>query len=98
MDLLFKRYASPFLLLDSMLQSGGLAEFVTELLRIRSKENDDKTLWEFFLHKIYDKSYAEFIESVQQTTAAASVSREEIEATVKHAFEILNNFEPVDRW
>lgn len=55
MDLLFSRYASPFLLLDQMILTDRFSAFVSELLRIRNEEKDEQTLWEFFLHKVFDK-------------------------------------------
>lgn len=92
MDLLFKRYASPFLLLNQMILTDGLSEFVSELLQIRNEEKDEQTLWEFFLHRVFDKSYAEFLKEAKQPSPAESVSKEELETTVKHSFDMLNEF------
>ena len=48
MDLLFKRYASPFLLVDQMSLTGQFSEFVTEIF---DYDTDDR-LWNIFLHKV----------------------------------------------
>ena len=53
MDLLFRRYASPFLLLDEVIKNNRLSEFVAEVMK---SENERQT-WEFYLHKVFDKSY-----------------------------------------
>ena len=92
MDLLFSRYASPFLLLDQMILTDRFSAFVSELLRIRNEEKDEQTLWEFFLHKVFDKSYAEFLRETKQPSPAETVSRDELEATVRHSFDILDGF------
>lgn len=61
MDLLFKRYASPFLLLDEMLLCGRFQEFVTELFNIHNKETENETLWDLYLHSAFlEKSFVEF--------------------------------------
>lgn len=91
MDLLFKRYASPFLLLDQMILTDRFSEFVSELLKIRNEETDEQTLWEFFLHRVFDKSYADFLKEVRQPKARP-VSREEIETTVRRSYEMLKEF------
>lgn len=61
MDLLFRRYASPFILIDNLIATSGLCDFIKKLDEIVTEERN----WEFFLHKIYDKSWDEFKESLK---------------------------------
>lgn len=92
MDLLFKRYASPFLLIDTMLEAGRFSEFVYELVGLVNEETEEKIRWEFFLHKVFDKSYYEFVEDIKQ-----SAQRQEpvdFETAIKESYDILNNFVP----
>lgn len=84
MDRLFKRYADPFLFIDSLIISERFTEFVLELLEIENEE----MMWEFYLHKVYDKSYDEFKESIKP------VPKEQLETTVQNSRSILNNFNP----
>ena len=56
MDLVFKRYSSPFLLLDNLIENGKFLEFIAELLN----DYQEEQLYEFWLHKVHDKSYEEF--------------------------------------
>lgn len=95
MDLLFSRYASPFLLIDNMLITGRFSDFVSELMRIRNEEKDDQTLWEYFLHRVFDKSYADFSREAKQPIQSEAVRKDKIEATVKHSFDMLNDFKIV---
>lgn len=93
MDLLFKKYASPFILLDMMLQSDRLDEFVTTLI---NEENEQK-LWELYLHHGWlNKSFDDFKKEVLVPSSNESnkSNEKEIEATINHSKEILNGFNP----
>lgn len=92
MDLLFKRYASPFVLLDSLILAGRFEEFVLEFLQLQS---EDKT-WEFFLHKVFDKSYMDFCKELDTTTKNQGMTDEQIETTINEAKNILKNFNPTE--
>lgn len=87
MDLLFKRYASPFLLIGQMIAINSFSDFVTKLINL----NDEDILWEFFLHKYMgEQSYSEWKESLE----SKEVSAEEAEKIISNSFDILNSFEP----
>lgn len=87
MDLLFKRYASPFLLIEQMIAINSFSNFVTKLINL----NDEDILWEFFLHKYMgEQSYSEWKESLE----SKEVSAEEAEKIISNSFDILNSFEP----
>ena len=92
MDLLFKRYASPFLLLDEMILTGELLEFVMHMVEQVNEEQE----WEFFLHKVFDKSFKEFKDALNETQPAqcAKMSESEIETTVNESRSILMGFIP----
>lgn len=94
MDLLFKRYASPFSFMDGMIQTGRFYEFVGEFIKATNQELEEKYNWEFFLHKVFDKSYQEFKEELETNKQNRELSEKDIEATVKHTMNILNNFNP----
>lgn len=84
MDCLFERYGNPFLLIDTLIISGRFTDFVLEFLEIQN----EKMMWEFYLHKVYDKSFDEFKESIKP------VPKEQLETTVQNSRSILNNFNP----
>lgn len=89
MDLLFKRYASPFLLVDQMLQTGQFSTFVTDLFDFDS----DERLWNIFLHKVEGQSFNEWKASLGQESKQV-MTKNEIETTINDSFNILNGFEP----
>lgn len=88
MDLLFRRYASPFALLDQMIRVGALGEFV----ELHNEEAREKATWEFFLHKVFDKSYQEFMDGLKaQETDPAPEGFDDlyVETTVRQSKQIL---------
>ena len=88
MDLLFRRYASPFLLLDGMLETGRFSDYVLKFIDI---QNDEK-IYNLWLHKCYDKSYAEFKDQV--TESAKPADPVDLEATIRESEDILKSFIP----
>ena len=90
MDLLFKRYADPFSLVDGYIQTGRFCEFIAAFY---SHQNESDR-WEFFLHKVWDKSYTDFCESLRVSQDLQSMSGTTIEATIQKSMDILGNFHP----
>ena len=91
MDLLFKRYASPFSLLDGYIQTSRMCEFVNAF--IRQNQEDEK--WEYFLHKVWDnRSFTEFCQSLQTSQDLQEMSEDDIETTLQESMKILGNFNP----
>lgn len=90
MDLLFKRYADPFSLVDGYIRTARFCEFITVFCE--QKTEDDR--WEYFLHKVWDKSYTDFRNTLQASQDAQRLSEVDIEATVKKSMDILGNFIP----
>ena len=93
MDLLFKRYASPFVLLDNLILTSSSYAFINDLLKFINEEKEEQIRWEFFLHKVFDKSWKEFCDEL---IAQESINDEKIDlgATVKKSKNMLNNFTP----
>ena len=88
MDSLAKRYASPFIVLDEMIRQGRLLEFVLELWKIE----DEEKVWDVWIHRVYDKGYEEFKETLKARTRG--VSESELEATVTNSKQLLDGFNP----
>lgn len=85
-DLLFKRYASPFLLMDEMIATERLVEFVDSIVKRTNKDTEEDVLWEFFLNKVQGESYEDFVNRVRdQASSQKSLSDEEIKAMVENS-------------
>ena len=87
MDLVFNRYSSPFVLIDGLIQIQGLNDFITELWDIVNEEK----LWDYFLHKVFDKSWGEFLDECTVSEPSEPI---DLGATVKKSRNMLNNFTP----
>lgn len=92
MDLLFSKYASPYSFMDDLISNGDFFDWVVEFV---NAENE-KQIWEMWLHKVFDKSFEEFRKSVLKTQSDY-VSDEQIETTISNSKEMLNNFIPAEQ-
>ena len=89
MDLLFRRYADPFLIVSQMLYAGKFAEFIPQIFK---KEEEDR-LWELYIHSHSNKTFAEYKEEVM--IQSTPVSEEDLEATITDSINILEGFLPI---
>lgn len=87
MDLVFKRYSSPYLFLDQLIENNIFSSFIDEFVEI---QNNDM-MWEFFLHKVYDKSFEEFKNEFKSSEEPTETN---VKTTVQKSFDMLNNFVP----
>lgn len=90
MDLLFKRYANPFLLFDNLIATGRFLEFILEFIDIRNEEK----IYDYWLHKVFDKGFEEFKKQVMGDNEIADVDNQNVETTINESMNILNNFNP----
>lgn len=90
---MFSKYANPMILLDGMIRTGRFSEFVNEFITIHNKEQDEKTTWEFYLHRVFDMSYKDFVESLP-TEAEQEPQPEVIAEAVVNSAEMLKSFHP----
>ena len=93
MDLLFVRYASPFILLDGFITTNSLNDFVNDFFNFVIEERKEKSQWEFFLHKVYDKSWSEFSYDIEQSENQKPI---DLGATLVKSKNMLNNFTPTE--
>lgn len=82
-------------ILDKMILMGRFSEFVQEFVRIRNEELEDQTRWEFWLHKVFDMSFKEFLDKADRGRESnETLSDEVLEATIKDSMGIINGFCP----
>lgn len=92
--MLFQRYASPMVILDKMIQSRRLSEFVREFITIRNDELVEKTQWEYWLHRVFDLSFGEYLERSAVDTRAETAPTVNLAKTVSDSFDMVNSFCP----
>ena len=79
--------------MNGMIRTGRFEEFVVEVINMHNEENKDKTLWDVWLHRVFDKSFADFTESLDQSHKEAP-TEEEVANIVNETRNILNAFSP----
>lgn len=77
-----------------MIRVGRFSEFVDEFISTHNKEEDEQSIWEVYLHKIWDKSFAEFKEQIEIDREHQEMTESDIETTVQNSMKILGNFNP----
>lgn len=92
MDLIFKRYSSPFELLDNIISSSHLCEFLEKL----AKKVQDERLYELWLHKVFNKTYPEWkkevITNMKRVNEYKNLTEEDKETILEDSYSILKNF------
>lgn len=91
--MLFQRYSDPLTLLNLMIRAGRLREFVSEIVNIKNEETEDQALWEFWLHKDFERSFTEFRETLVQSPVQEA-SEEELVFIIQQSQEILSFVPP----
>lgn len=95
MDLIFKRYSSPFFIINEMIANNQLVEFINKLYDIT---NDEK-IYEFWLHRVYGQSFEEYKGSLnvqKNSSDARDYSKEKVDVNkvVSQSMDILNDLKP----
>ena len=93
--MLFQRYASPMVILDKMILTGRFFDFVCEFIQIRNEELEDQTRWEFYLHKVFNMDFQDYLAQTAGTTGTADdMAPDALESTVKESMGIITDFCP----
>ena len=87
--MLYTRYGNPIDLMQRMLETGQFCEFIDDVVKARNEEVNEKTMWEYYLHRVWDMGFDEFMRA---TKPPEPVDMDEIETTVKTSQEILKSF------
>ena len=89
--MVFKRYSSPFLFLDNLLEQGCFYEGIDTILN----QIEEEKMWQLYLSiPIKEQSYINWKNEVLQPVEQSVVRKKNIEVAKKEAKEILKNFKP----
>lgn len=79
-----------------MIDSGRLLEFIQEFFTIRREEIEEKQMWEIWLHKVMEGSYASFRDSALNDTnnTNAAPTHNELKRIASDSANMLMNFCP----
>ena len=95
MDLLAQRYASPFLILDEFIKLHQLHEFALEIMKTIADEKVQDARWQFYLHKVFDMSFDEYIRKCEQAQPKEQgMTHKEIGTVINESKKMLEGFVP----
>ena len=80
-------------LLDRMIHAQRLTEFVQEVLRLHNNELLDKARWDYWLHRVYEMSFKDYIAQVDGTDEEVP-SDEAMKTTIRDSMGIITGFCP----
>jgi hypothetical protein len=80
-------------ILDKMIHAGRLTEFVQEVLRFHNQELLDKARWDYWLHRVYEMSFKDYVAQVDGTDEEVP-SDEAMKTTIQDSMGIITGFCP----
>ena len=84
--MLLKRYANPYFFIDQVIETHRFCEFIESLVDAYNEE----IMYEYWLHKIYGQSFADF----KQSVSSQNNDDADLETTIEESQKILSNFIP----
>lgn len=75
-----------------MIASCRFDQFVVAFIEQYRKDQLEKTRWEYWLHRVFDKSYQEYVDSLGMKPSSAAPAKDEQIKAVRRSYEILNGF------
>lgn len=69
MDLLAKRWANPFFILDEFIRLNQLHEFLIEITKTIVEEKKHDARWDFYLHRVCrttDMTFEEYVDALEK--------------------------------
>ena len=82
------------IILDKMIQVGRFTEYVQEVMRIRNKEMVDRARWEYWLHRVFEMSYENYLAMFDKPDREETLPKEVLTDTVKESMGIIYGFCP----
>ena len=80
--------------MGGMIQTGRFSEFVESFVKTINDEKEDEFQWEYFLHKVWEGSFSDFLEEIKINKQNQNLTKGTIETTIQYSMKILNNFTP----
>ena len=80
-------------ILDKMIHAGRFTEFVQEVLRIRNKEMVEQARWDYWLHRVFEISYKDYLAQVDGTDEEVP-SADAMKTTIQDSMGIITGFCP----
>ena len=76
------------MLLNEVIAAGQLSEFIDLVIKKREEERD----WEYYLHRIFDKSFNDFVNEMETETQTRQTF--DVETTLQDSISMMTDFSP----
>lgn len=96
MDILSQRYGCPFFILDDFIRLNQLHDFIYEIVSTINEEKKEQVQWEFYLHKVFDMSYSEYMSKMNEPESE-QMTNEEMMKIINESHGIVDSYEE-ERW
>lgn len=60
---------------------------------MHNQETEEKTMWEFYLHRVFDMSFKDFMDTIPKGTEQ-QFSESDLAETIANSVDMLNGFHP----
>lgn len=83
------------LLIDTMIKGRRFKAFVDDLVNRHNTEEEERTMWEYWLHRIFDKSFADFMSEIKPNSKKTTTKQDtttDWTKVVAESRDILNDF------
>lgn len=77
-----------------MIQTRQFSQFLHNTIDIQNNETKEKTMWEFWLHRVYDRDFGDFY-AAGSTAKSPEVSANELADAVSFTVS-MSGFDPVE--
>lgn len=88
--MLFRRYASPYLILDEVIASFKLCEFIDYII----SEHHEQQLWDYWLHRVYNMSFSEYKRRCEKPEESYSMTNSQVNKVIEDTRKILRDIKP----
>lgn len=92
MDLLSKRYANPYILIDEFIKLGQFRDFSHEIMKTIAEEKKEEIRWQFYLHKVWEMTYEEYLSRCDSKPETHKMNDEQIKDVLQKSMDILEGF------
>lgn len=75
-------------LLNQMIKTGRLYEFIGTIIRIRNDEQEEQVMWEFWLHREFGRSFSEFCAQATNTEKLETAGKRELTEIVRQSMQV----------
>lgn len=83
------------LLIDTMIKGRRFEPFVNDLVNRHNTEEEERTMWEYWLHRVFDKSFADFMSEIKPKNNKATTNNEattDWTKVIAESRDIMNDF------